>query len=352
MKTKIISLLLAIFLISAMLVACGGHEESSGVSESVSGGSEFQNEKGEYVADTGGRRYDGETITFLTCGEGPVYESEILPNIETYESGALQTYPQIINDDLKRRAEILETELGVTLEEIQLYSPNWKNGEMCQTILRDALASSEDYQVVVPCLYDGATLAVEDVLYNLLSLENLQIDAPWWNQDFNKSMTYAGQLYFSIGDIGLVNKANTASLFFNYELWNKNGLTEKYGGNPYELVRAGKWTHDLVFEAARSMGKDITNDGKVDYSDEYGWSGQFDDMWAIFFGSGEKIASADAPMATLRLRMPFSLPLSALPSTTYTYAPSIPFANTPMNATSWLSVIRSPSTFGMANARR
>lgn len=293
MKTKIISLLLAIFLISAMLVACGGNEESSGASESVSGGSEFQNEKGEYVADTGGRRYDGETITFLTCGGGPVYESEILPNIETYESGALQTYPQIINDDLKRRAEILETELGVTLEEIQLYSPNWKNGEMCQTILRDALASSEDYQVVVPCLYDGATLAVEDVLYNLLSLENLQIDAPWWNQDFNKSMTYAGQLYFSIGDIGLVNKANTASLFFNYELWNKNGLTEKYGGNPYELVRAGKWTHDLVFEAARSMGKDITNDGKVDYNDEYGWSGQFDDMWAIFFGSGEKIASAD-----------------------------------------------------------
>ena len=295
-KVRIISLLLALICLSTLVFAsCEEESDESGANESSQAAhSEYQNEKGEYVAKTSGKRYDGETITFLTCGEADIYESEVLPNAENYSKGARQTYPQIINDDLKLRAEELERQLGVTIEEIQVHSPQWKNGQMCQTIRQGVLSSTEDFQVVVPCLYDGATLAVEDILYNLYSLEGLQIDAPWWNQDFNESMTYAGQLYFSIGDIGLVNKANTAALFFNYELWQKHGLSETYGGNPYDLVREGKWTIDVVYEAAKVMSEDLNSDGKIDYSDKYGWSGQLDDMWSIFFGSGEKIAKPDA----------------------------------------------------------
>ncbi len=300
---KLVSLLLVLCLCGTVFLASceteeGGSkpsgENSQAVSGSVSGGNEYQDAEGNYVGKTSGKKYDGEVVTFLTCGTEAVYESEIIANVETYENGADQTYPQIINDDLAYRMEYLEEEYGIIIEEIPVYSPVRKNGEMLQTIIRDSLTTSEDYQVVVPCLYDGATLAMEGVLYNLLDVKGLQIDAPWWNQEFNESMTYADQLYFTIGDIGLVNKACTQALFFNYELWGKYGLTETYGGTPYELVRKGEWTVDVVFEAAKQTGSDLNGDNKIDYRDQYGWSGQLDDMWAIFFGSGEKIASADA----------------------------------------------------------
>ena len=295
--TKILCLILCFCMLTA-LVACSESTETESVADSSATDeavsySEYQNEKGEYIAKTSGKRYDGQTITFLTCGEKKIYESEIVENIQTYEDGADCTYPQIINDDLRIRAETLERELGLKLNEMQLHSPIRKNGEMLQAVIRGNMSSTLEYQVIVPCLYDGATLAAQGHLHNLLGIDGLQMDAPWWNKEFNESMTYANQLYFSIGDIGLVNKANTAALFFNFDLWKKHGLTEKYGGTPYELVESGKWTTDLVFEAARAMKKDITNDGIVDYKDEYGWSGQLDDMWSIFFGSGEKIASAD-----------------------------------------------------------
>ncbi len=287
--SRLISILL-ILCFALTFAACDkSGEEGSSANEMIG---DYQNADGEYVASTSGKRYDGETITFITNSTNSVYESEIVPN--TYDNGAEQTYPQIINDDLRLRAEILENELGLKLEEIQFHSPTRKNGEFLKEVINGNLASTEDYQVVVPCLYDGASLALGGHLYNLMSLEGLQIEAPWWNQEFNESMTYANQLYFTIGDIGLVNKSCTQSLFFNYELWDKNGLTETYGGDPYQLVRDGKWTTDLVFEAAKSMGRDVNSDGKVDYQDEVGWSGQLDDMWAIFFGSGEKIACADA----------------------------------------------------------
>ncbi|MBR4278861.1 MAG: hypothetical protein IKT34_01675, partial [Clostridia bacterium] len=64
--------------------------------------------------------------------------------------------------------------------------------------------------------------------------------------------------------------------------------------DPYELVRKGEWTVDTAFEAARVLKNDVNNDGIMNYLDEFGWAGQKDDMWYIFFGSGEKITGADA----------------------------------------------------------
>lgn len=183
-RTEFLCLILC-FCMLTFLVACTEDTETESLSESSEATesetvsySEHQNEKGEYVAKTSGNRYDGQTITFLTCSESLVYESEIVENIKTYEDGAARTYPQVINDDLRIRAETLERELGLKLEEMQLHSPARKNGEMLQAVVRGNLSSTTEYQVVVPCLYDGATLAVQGQLHDLLGIDGLQMDAP------------------------------------------------------------------------------------------------------------------------------------------------------------------------------
>lgn len=293
---RITALLIALLTVCTLLLGgCSEKVDESSLNEtSVGVRGEYIDENGKYYAQTSGNRYDGKTITFITAGELAVYESEILPNTLYYEEGASQTYPQIINDDLSKRAEQLELQLGLELQEIQYHSPNRSNGEFLSYIRNASLSSSGEYQVVVPCLYDGATLAAGGFFHNLRGLSGLQIDAPWWNAEFNESMTIAGQLYITIGDIGLVNKNCTSALFFNYELWEKYGFNETFGGTPYELVRNGEWTVDVIFEASKIMSKDLNGDKKIDYRDEVGWVGQLDDMWSIFFGSGERIASADA----------------------------------------------------------
>ncbi len=286
---RFFSLLMLLCLVSSLILAGCNKEEDTKSQTSQT------NADQEYIDLAGGRFYDDETITFLTNSTNTIYESEILNNVGTfYDEGADQTYPQIINDDLKLREEKVKDVLGITIEEIQFHAPQRQHGEMLSKVTMDNLASTEDYQIVVPCLYDGASLAVDDHLYNLLELDGLKIDAPWWNQEFNDSMTYADQLYFTIGDIGLVNKACTSALFFNFDVWKKYGLTEAYGGNPYELVRAGKWTVDVAFETAKLISNDRDGNNIINYKDEYGWSGQADDMWGIFFGAGERIASRDA----------------------------------------------------------
>lgn len=295
-STKLLSVLLVLCLMCALvLTACDDQkaEETSTVSQETST-NPYQDANGKYVGSHSGTDYDGETITFLTCSVNATYESEILYNV--YEDGLQQTIPEVLNDNLKLRADYVEETLGVKIEEEKVLDTSRPGGGMCTHIREGNLSATEDYQIVVPCLYDGATLAVEGHLYNLLGkgFESLQIGAPWWNQEFNNNMTYGGQLYFTIGDLGTVNKGATAALYFNLDLWEKNGLSEKYGGTPYDLVRDGKWTVDIVFEAATTIGSDDDNSGVIDYKDTFGWGGQLDDMWSIFYASGEKIAQADS----------------------------------------------------------
>ena len=228
-------LLILCVLISA--VSCAGNEESS--IDSSTEANEYVNSDGKYVGNTSGNTYEGKTVTFLTCSVNTTYESEILFN--TYEDGETKTLPEKINENLKYRTNYVEEVLKLEIAEMKVHDTNRPGGGMCTAIRNGNLSGTTDYQIVVPCLYDAATLALENQLYNLLGSEfsALQLDAPWWNQEFNESMTYANQLYFTIGDIGIGNKSSTAALYFNLDMWNQYELSKQFGGNPYELVRVG-----------------------------------------------------------------------------------------------------------------
>ena len=294
-QKRIYSLILALmFLFALVLTACGESTDvSTDPNATVSNTDIYKDANGKYVGATSGKRYDGETVTFLTASALDSYESEIVYN--TYkEEGLDKTYPESLNEDLKNRQNLIEEKLGITIEEIKIPTSGGPGKKMCETIRKGAMSGTTDYDIVVPCLYDGATLAMEDLLIDLNTLSGLQLQAPWWNQSFNTDMTQGGQLYFTIGEIGITNKTHTSALYFNLDLWNKMNLSADFGGNPYELVRQGKWTVDVAFEAARKVSTDTNQDGKIDYTDVYGWGGNRDDMWSVFFASGEKIAKPGA----------------------------------------------------------
>ena len=250
--SKLFSALLVIcLLITPVLVACDTEEEAGG----ASGGTSRVEESDAYTAQLSGNRYDGETFTFLTCGVNDLYESEVLFN--TYDGWNEEDifYPDALNNDLGERANRVTEKLGVELEEIKVKDEGRPGGTFA-TYIRNTSMAELEYDVIVPCLYDGAALAIDGLLHNLEEIEGLDLDEPWWNQEFRQTMSFGGKFYFAIGDIGTMNKNFTSALYVNLDLWNANGLSEEsaYGADPYELVRQGKWTVDLVFEATKILG--------------------------------------------------------------------------------------------------
>ena len=301
---RILCLAMALLLCGGLLAACSENADESvnessadntsgTVSESLAG--EFTDEKGNYVASLSGNTYGGQTITFLICSVNETYNSELMYNdyANPGPTTSNEQIAEVVNKAYKDRNELVEEQLGITIAEEFVHDPGRKNSKMVQRITQDNLVYMATYQVVVPCLYDGANLAKNGALLNLYDLPDIQMDAPWWDQVFQEEVTIAGQLYFTIGDIGTINKSAAAALTFNKSMYEENGLTEKYGGSIYDLVREGKWTIDVALEMTREFGEDLNDDGTIDYHDLVGWSGQLDDMWSLFYGSGSKLASTD-----------------------------------------------------------
>lgn len=305
MKTRAIlracCLVLVLMLCIGLFAACKNDEPdtSSALSANDSKGpaSEYEDENGRYVAQTSGNTYGGRTFMFLVCSVNDTYESELVKNDYTLPNHAIEEANRMLstlNDAIGDRTDVVEETLDVHIEEVFVHDTGGRpGGAMAQRIRQDGMAFTSEYHAVAPCLYDGAMLSQENVFLDLNSLAGLQIQAPWWDQVFNKEMTIDGKLYFTIGDIGTGNKSSTAALTWNKSLYERYNLTDKYNGTPYDYVRKGTWTIDIATQMAKEFSVDLNHDNVIDYQDLVGWEGQLDDMWSLFYGAGARIASSE-----------------------------------------------------------
>ncbi|MBE6539948.1 MAG: hypothetical protein E7674_04320 [Ruminococcaceae bacterium] len=279
---RALAVILLTLLLAAALVACNDTPEENPSMSDVS-------DSGEYVANVPEKDYKGEKIIFLASGVNETANSEILYN--EYANGDENQIPEVVNDALRERANMLYEQYGLVLEEKYIYDKSRHHGDTINYMRDDLVTGAKSYHVAAPCLYDCAALAAEGILVDLLSGEipYLDMSQPWWDQSFNSEMTLNGALYFTIGDIGITNKDATSCIAFN-----KNLIVEYGLDSPYDLVDNNEWTIDKVIEMSKTIKNDLNQDGKIDYQDQFGYGGQYDDMWFLFYASGERTASIGA----------------------------------------------------------
>lgn len=280
MKRTLASILLVV-LLAASLVACNNPDSETSKLEASTN-------EDELVANVPEKDYGGKEVIFLTAGVNETANSEIVYN--EYGEGDENQMAAVVNDALRERQNVVEEQIGVIITEKYIYDGSRYGGAMAQYMRDDLASGTQSFHVAAPCLYDCATLAAEGILVDLLDeVPYLDMSQPWWDQSFNEEMTLGGSLYFTIGDIGLCNKDATPCIAFNKDLITEYGLE-----NPYDLVDEGTWTIDKVISMSKAIKQDLNQDGKIDYQDQFGYGGQYDDMWYMFYGSGERTASIGA----------------------------------------------------------
>ncbi len=279
---RALAVILLVLLVGAAFASCNDTSEENPSMSDVS-------DSGEYVANVPEKDYKGEKIIFLASGVNETANSEILYN--EYADGDENQIPEVVNDALRERANMLYEQYGLVLEEKYIYDKSRHHGDTINYMRDDLVTGAKSYHVAAPCLYDCAALAAEGILVDLLSGEipYLDMSQPWWDQSFNSEMTLNGALYFTIGDIGITNKDATSCIAFN-----KNLIVEYGLDSPYDLVDNNEWTIDKVIEMSKTIKNDLNQDGKIDYQDQFGYGGQYDDMWFLFYASGERTASIGA----------------------------------------------------------
>ncbi len=281
MFLKLLALALALLMLVPALVACGdsGEETTTAAGDSGTGnGSNTTNNGGNKPNPTNYRNLDGYQYKAYICtntdnASFPVDDFYVAEAKEDSISYAVVDRNTTIEDRYNCKIFKVDSN-GDQFNEMETFYRGGVKYEMAA--LRDVHAAS---------------CATSAFLRDINSLEHLQLDEDYYDQNSRQQLGIAGKLYFFNGDF---NKSIMDSTYVT--LFNKNMLAD-YANfkDPYELVRNGEWTLDEMMTMANTatsvQGDRIVADATL--GDKVGYFGYGYDGLVFFYGAGERITTTD-----------------------------------------------------------
>ena len=189
-----------------------------------------------------------------------------------------------------QRNEWLREYYGINVinDEYLGYGTTNGNGNGFQKIYTGHMSGDSAYDAAMIGTGDIANLAQNGMLWDLSSLPYIDLSKGYWDQKANEDLAVAGRMFYTTGDISVVDNIYTHALLFNKDLVKAYGLED-----PYELVRNNEWTLEKLGTLVKQVGQDLDNNGIYDEKDMYGLMIWNDPMVAMLAGAGEKVASVN-----------------------------------------------------------
>lgn len=273
----------------AVLVACGdseaGNDDSSaaasGTTSTEDPGDGYMNADGVYSPKIGVLDdYKGRTFSILVVGDAGTYQSDDF-STEQGESGI--DYGDSYYTAVSNRNDKIEELYGVTLDLQKIPSPY-------SAASQDAVAGTQLYDAVLLNVGNMTTLARDGYLCDLNTLTDyIDLNAPWWSASANEAYSIGEKLFFTTGDITIMNKANSWSILFNKQMIEEYKLE-----SPYELFRNGNWTFDKMVEMASAVSNATPTSDWKDSNTVYGMITAYGDLQNFYGASGMLLCQKDA----------------------------------------------------------
>lgn len=289
-KVSIIALLLCILTVVSAVTACqpasnDNSKDDTGKTD-VSGGPE------RYVADLPEFSWDVSDENYATF-DVLVYSNKVQNTYFSEEIGygMYSTTDEVLSNAVMERNNYVEQLTGV---EIVAHAVD----DVSTTLSEDIASGGGLYDMAMPFMPGAATLAQEGVLYSLNELEHINLDQPWWDANATESLSVDGKVYFTTGDISIMQKIVSTAVTFNKGMYDTLFPGEK---TLYELVDDGEWTLDRMVEMSK-VATVNDGDGDWDLDDQWGCSSSYGDANMFFLASGNTICAKDAddlPMFTM-----------------------------------------------------
>ena len=289
---RIFALLLSLLvLLCPLLVSCSNNgNETEDTSSAGSAGtvskdpnqenSKYLDENGMYtLANMNMPEFNFSHDTFTVC----VYSDKIQDTYHSEEIEPIESTDDALRKAVLDRNGLVEEQYGVTVKAFAV-------DDVVTTLKQDTAAGLATYDAAMPFMGRAATLAQEGNFYNLYDFaEYIHLDAPWWDQKANENLSIAGKLYFTTGDISIMQKVVSSCILFNKEIYNEVCLNTY--GDMYQLVRDGKWTFDTMHEMGQLATMDINGSG-MSFSDQWGMVGT-NGIGGMYIASGNRYIMKD-----------------------------------------------------------
>ena len=195
--------------------------------------------------------YQGEMFTIITVGEG--YTLGTISFCRAEETG------EVFNDFIYNRNRDIEERYNITIEE-------FRTDNITGMVKKTVSAGSDDYDMISDEIKSIVSSAPDGYYYNLLEIDALNLDNPWWDQQCIAPLTISGKLFAAFSDMNTQPLDRLPCVFFNQDIVSALDLT-----SPYELVLDGTWTMDRFREMCLEAAMDADGDGTVSEGDRFGF---------------------------------------------------------------------------------
>lgn len=227
----------------------------------------------DYEADLSTERYDG-------------YDYRILVR-KGWTSGQYQEESQedVVADAIFRRNKAVEEKYGITISISESSS-----GDYEVDALNSVLAGDDAYDIIFAHSRAAFTYAVQGAAYNVLDIDTIHMDKPWWSRNIVENCSLNDRLFVLDGDISKDGLSQAMCLLFNKRIFD-----EKSFDYPYEMVKDGDWTFDEFAYLVKKGGADLNGDGVMKPEDDqfgfvcFEWGAPI----SILYTGGQKIYDKD-----------------------------------------------------------
>ena len=197
--------------------------------------------------------FGGETVSIFAW-------EHTLPEFEVEEETG-----NVVEDAVYARNANTESRLGVKLEFTFRPGNNTAFQDFCREVSNNISAGEGAYDLIGCYLRSAGVLTLQNQLMDMLEVDHLDFEKPWWSSSLLELNTINNQLYFISGDI-----ASTLIYQMMFIVYN-NDVGELYNlENPQQLALDGKWTQEVLIEMAQGVYSDLDNDGVKSEKDRYG----------------------------------------------------------------------------------
>ncbi len=198
-----------------------------------------------------------------------------------------------LNDAIYRRNAAVEEHLNITVSEV-LGSTDVLN--------KSITAGDKAFDAAYVSASQMASFLTGGENHPLFDLKtevpHLRMDMPWWTQQANEMISIAGYQFFAANDFHLSYFDSVMPLVMNLQMAKDYDL-----GDPYALIREGKWTMDVLGEMMKTVSADVNGDGKYTLEE---------DIFGMFGMSEEYVGLAIAGGATILKKNENDLPYLAI----------------------------------------
>lgn len=251
MKTVLlhIFLLLSISLFFFTAVSCSENpSEIKADADTKTIESETAEAKIDLYADLPAGDYEGYNFKILTC------ESNYAITVMDTEN----LNGEVINDAIYNRNRKVESLLNVNItQEMQAYST-------AATTAKKMVSAGEDTYDIIFLESNASTALSSDGLFtDLLQINEINTDKPWWDQNSLKNFIINNKLYFIYGNLHLQYYEALYTIIFNKTIFADLSLDD-----PYSLVKDNKWTLDQYLSVITAVTRDVNGDGKMNAQDD------------------------------------------------------------------------------------